>query len=798
MPPSSTTFINDRQIRSKDQDLLNRTNYARKLCDGILGIDPSDGFVVGLSGKWGSGKSSTIEMILEWIEFTEIQTLNEQGYYLPDGQEPWDEATLLHLAQTYRKHFDHLEAYYLDQTKSARKTTDWFLLKQIRMKIGNIAYSEDDILRYFQIKHRVIDCPDTIIFKFSPWLIPEKNKLIQSFFADFFIVLSPYLGPKAKLAAQAYFTLLVELAETGTNIASSFGEIVGVSGLSKILSSIHKTFKGRNATLDGLKNDLERELRALEDRRILIIIDDLDRLTPEEAVQMISLTKSLGDLPNVIYLLSYDPAIINRQLETELKLDEGQGEVFLQKIVQVQFELGQPKKDELFGVFSVYLKEIYFKEKVDFDEDWRNSWNEVISKYVHTPRDIIKIISKYQFVYAAVHEQTSPLDLLVLTMVDVMDPTLYRWIQYNQSALAKERSANMYQWSHDPNVAHAKNKLPGIEKINHFSDKKLTFTSRQKSVIEYLFPKIEESPTFIKLRKADTSHPIQNPKNLSAYFQFEQSNYTWPRSMLERFKAEQNYQEIFPEITKFIMGADQSIQSMLAKNISERIESWIEGDNFDLIPWLIEVLKTAPMLIAYDTESVYDTSTFANLSHLLTKAVTHYSTIKEINFSLLLTTLFDEQYDFSLPSQLIRLLIGDRTSLLKNLSQQYYDDHHVEIKNKLRKRCNKLFEDEQLFSQVRAIKIIYVWSWAEWADFDYTKFDTLVDQNKHPEVFFHFDIVYSTRGDFVKRFKDVTYNPDKIHAMAQRIVNSDEFSQETRLSAQTYIERYNRGADEFG
>ena len=42
------------------------------------------------------------------------------------------------------------------------------------------------------------------------------------------------------------------------------------------------------------------------DRRVLVIVDDLDRIEPEQIRDVVRLIKLVGDFPNVTYLLAYD------------------------------------------------------------------------------------------------------------------------------------------------------------------------------------------------------------------------------------------------------------------------------------------------------------------------------------------------------------------------------------------------------------------------------------------------------------------------------------------------------------
>ncbi|MBN9990973.1 hypothetical protein JND45_16695, partial [Listeria monocytogenes] len=46
------------------------------------------------------------------------------------------------------------------------------------------------------------------------------------------------------------------------------------------------------------------------DRRFIVFIDDIDRLTNEEIRSLMQMVKTVGRLPNVTYVLSYDRQIV--------------------------------------------------------------------------------------------------------------------------------------------------------------------------------------------------------------------------------------------------------------------------------------------------------------------------------------------------------------------------------------------------------------------------------------------------------------------------------------------------------
>ncbi|MCP5756812.1 KAP family NTPase, partial [Klebsiella pneumoniae] len=57
--------------------------------------------------------------------------------------------------------------------------------------------------------------------------------------------------------------------------------------------------------LETVFRELSKVLES-ENRRFLVIIDDMDRLSSEEALAIFRLIKSVGRLPNVMYLVVFD------------------------------------------------------------------------------------------------------------------------------------------------------------------------------------------------------------------------------------------------------------------------------------------------------------------------------------------------------------------------------------------------------------------------------------------------------------------------------------------------------------
>ncbi|MFK0073521.1 P-loop NTPase fold protein [Arthrobacter woluwensis] len=127
--------------------------------------------------------------------------------------------------------------------------------------------------------------------------------------------------------------------------------------IAKVLEFIGPGLKGLSFDLSGLAAKAAEDLARLGDpaairSRIqkefptgletkLVIIDDIDRLTPSELIVLLKLLRLVGDIPGFIYLLAYDEEALVRLLaQTEVAGGTVQGaRRYLEKFVEVRIPM---------------------------------------------------------------------------------------------------------------------------------------------------------------------------------------------------------------------------------------------------------------------------------------------------------------------------------------------------------------------------------------------------------------------------------------------------------------------------
>lgn len=341
-------YNSDRPIETVDQDLLGRSIFSKQLAEAIYKYSGKDGLVIGLFGKWGTGKTSILNIVIN-----EINILAKGS-----GDKP-------------------------------------------------------------------------IIVKFSPWNYTDKDNLISLFFR----VLKNKLDidndeEKRKKIGKA----LTDYSDALD--ALSLVPMVG-SGLAILLKTIAKAQGAelsKEVDLDVTRNQLEKVLSETN-QKIIVIMDDIDRLTNSQIRDIFQLVKQVGNFPNIIYVLSMDRNVVCRALEEVHNID---GSEYLEKIVQIPFEIPALMKPQIREIFLAKLndtiKDIF--DDITWNENYFNEvFNNCIEPYIKTLRDVNRVINTFQFRYRLLYKETAFEDMLALTTIEVLAPQLYQWIGNNKDLL---------------------------------------------------------------------------------------------------------------------------------------------------------------------------------------------------------------------------------------------------------------------------------------------------------------------------------------------------------------------------
>lgn len=262
-----------------------------------------------------------------------------------------------------------------------------------------------------------------ILVRFNPWWFSSREDLLKQFFKEFLVVLHKNKEFKQSL------TLLAEFVETISKIPEPSGLFETAGKLSALL--LRRAAKDKEAC--KLREEVKKSLRK-QNKRILVVIDDMDRPESEEIGNIFRVIKAVADFPKTTYLLAFDKDIVVKALGSVQGIsDENYGEDYLEKIVQVPFHLPVPDKATLRRLFFEQLDLILSDTPEElFDQTyWGNVYWDGIDHCLNTMRDIKRLINALRVSYPMVKGEVNPVDFIVIKRIEVFSSNIYQLIRSN-------------------------------------------------------------------------------------------------------------------------------------------------------------------------------------------------------------------------------------------------------------------------------------------------------------------------------------------------------------------------------
>lgn len=276
-----------------------------------------------------------------------------------------------------------------------------------------------NFIKYYLGRGEVDARPQVI--EFNPWWFDDKKQLAAQFLAQLSIKLK--LDPSNISKAG---DLMAEYADTlGKAVAFSTGH----AWIDVPVGAVLKLFKIKTKDVPALKKEIGAALQA-KDRRYIIFIDDIDRLTPVEILEVFKVIKSLADFPNLVYVLSFDRDVVAKAITDPHRMN---GDAYLEKIIQAPFSLPPVSKAKLDQkLFSSLNKIIENSDKELINQNyWSIVYRTGMSSLLVKPRDIIRYTNILSVTYPAVQDEVNIVDFFALELLRITLPQLYAIIRDN-------------------------------------------------------------------------------------------------------------------------------------------------------------------------------------------------------------------------------------------------------------------------------------------------------------------------------------------------------------------------------
>ncbi|MHA6896390.1 KAP family P-loop NTPase fold protein [Ralstonia pseudosolanacearum] len=278
------------------------------------------------------------------------------------------------------------------------------------------------------IKHDLKTLPEDkrpVLVEFNPWWFEGREQIATQLLEQFTAQLPDQLKHVRALAKL--------VGQYSKQIASVAADYSGYSWIKNPLAWLLGRVPGlkfltEKTGVPQVKKKVAAALKA-SGRRFVFVVDDIDRLTPDEARDFFRAIKALADFPEVVYLLFFDREEVAKALTASLRMD---GEAYLEKIVQAPFHLPAVDKSLLLQKLFRGLDSIIESRPMPFPFDqgrWAEVFNDGLDRCVEKPRDIVRILNAISVVYPPLAGEVNPVDIIALEFLRVFEPTTYASIR---------------------------------------------------------------------------------------------------------------------------------------------------------------------------------------------------------------------------------------------------------------------------------------------------------------------------------------------------------------------------------
>lgn len=313
----------DAPIRLLSEDRLGRRPFAQALAAEVMAAPVARGYVMGLTGPWGTGKTSILNMTVD--------------------------------------------------------------------AIGDQA----------------------VVVQFNPWMFSGTEALVSSFFAEISKQLSKKETKLKDIAGK-----LATYGKVLSPLAAVFGAGGAVQGAASILQSLSAA-----PSVFEQHEELRTMLGEL-DMRLVVVVDDVDRLRPGEVLDIVRLVRLVGDFPNTLYLLAFDR---HRVEECLGEGDIDRGRAYLEKIVQVTHDVPAARQPDVTAMFLAGLGPMLDNLPMGpFDRgDWQNILALIIRPLLVTPRQVQRLLGSLSLTMRLIGDEIAVADLIGIEAVRVLHPALF-------------------------------------------------------------------------------------------------------------------------------------------------------------------------------------------------------------------------------------------------------------------------------------------------------------------------------------------------------------------------------------
>ena len=238
---------------------------------------------------------------------------------------------------------------------------------------------------------------DVVTISFHPWKYGKSSNLTYLFFEELSKSLAPY--------STSFSYDIIRYARTVSSIENS---------ATKFLGSILGCFASQ--TVEEQYENLKKKISNIQ-RKIVVFIDDIDRLGANEIEELFRLVRNTSNLPSMYFVMAYDKKYV---VDTLNNIFPSHSLSYSQKILQEEFFLPIIKNNELKAVLREKLSVFLNSEEMEQVDKLLNRelFNSIdVFNYLGNIRDIKRLANALHLHLKKLHGEIDICDYIILEIL---------------------------------------------------------------------------------------------------------------------------------------------------------------------------------------------------------------------------------------------------------------------------------------------------------------------------------------------------------------------------------------------
>lgn len=350
------------------------------------------------------------------------------------------------------------------------------------------------------VKKKLAENNDVVIIDdFDPWVFGTQEALLISMYD----MILQHTGINFSVSQNR--SNVKKLSATIADLSSSIINVPGVSELFNLLSIDDVSYDD----IDTLKEELSTFLK-IQDKTVVFIIDNIDRAEADNVIFLFKIIATIFDLPNLLYILSYDKERVDEILKDTKKINPK----YAEKIIQKEIYMPAVQPTQIQNLYGTCIENILRKYGVSSDEiAGYIPLYKVICTEIDNLRNFKRLINSAFTSAFTGKDYLNRMNLLAIEVIRFLEPSLYDII----------RTTPAYFISHnkeynDHAIASAFNREGFNKKGKQFFSELFDQYPSYKDLLSSIFPYVKRyngNFELISLSDSDKAETQNIEKNMS-------------------------------------------------------------------------------------------------------------------------------------------------------------------------------------------------------------------------------------------------------------------------------------------